>query len=116
MKKTIIALICSILFITSLRAQPEKIPYLGDKPGTFEILSRTNYSTYLKFTPTEMAANMERIKELVSIVRKDPVLADIKGFMGRARIYDIRNISLFILRKAKKLPKSDSFFAIKEKI
>lgn len=89
MKKTIIALICSILFITSLRAQPEKIPYLGDKPGTFEILSRTNYSTYLKFTPTEMAANMEQIKELVSIVRQNPVLADIKGFMGRARIYDI---------------------------
>jgi len=70
-------------------AQPEKIPYLGDKPGTFEILSRTDYSYNLKFTSAEMTANLERIKELVSIVRQDPVLTDIKGFMGRARIYDI---------------------------
>ncbi len=81
------------LFLGSLVAQSEKIPYLGDKPGTFEILARTNYSTYVKFTPAEMTANMERIKELVSIVRQDPVLADIKGFMGRARIYDISGTS-----------------------
>ena len=78
-----------IFIVTSLCAQPEKIPYLGDKPGTFEILSRTDYSHKLKFTPAEMAANMERIRELVSIVRQDPVLTDIKGFMGRSRIYDI---------------------------
>ena len=91
MKKIFISLIYLTLFTTLLSAQPEKIPYLGDKPGTFEILSRTNYSMYIKFTQAEMAANMERIKELVSIVRQDPVLADIKGFMGRARIYDISN-------------------------
>ena len=91
MKKIAYSLICYTILITSLRAQPVKIPYLGDKPGTFEILSRTNYSMYIKFTPAEMAANMERIKELVSIVRQDPVLAEIKGFMGRARIYDISN-------------------------
>lgn len=89
MKKIVFSLICFTLLITSLSAQPEKIPYLGNKPGTFEILSRTNYSYKLKFTPAEMAANLEHIKELVSIVRQDPVLADIKGFMGRARIYDI---------------------------
>jgi hypothetical protein len=91
MRKTVFTLIISILVIASLQAQPEKIPYLGDKPGTFEILSRTDYSMYQKFTPAEMAANMERIKELVSIVRQNPVLAEIKGFMGRARIYDISN-------------------------
>lgn len=91
MKKIAYSLICYSILITSLRSQPVKIPYLGDKPGTFEILSRTNYSMYQKFTPAEMAANMERIKELVSIVRQDPVLADVKGFMGRARIYDISN-------------------------
>lgn len=89
MKTKLSILIFFTLLVTSLRAQPEKIPYLGDKPGTFEILSRTDYSMSQKFTPAEMAANMERIKELVSIVRQDPVLADIKGFMGRARIYDI---------------------------
>ncbi len=82
----------TVLFILPLAiiavAQKE-LPHMGDKPGTFEILSRTNYSLYQKFTPAEMAANMERIKELVSIVRQDSVLAEIKGFMGRARIYDI---------------------------
>ena len=91
MKKTFSILIFIYFFTGSLSAQPEKIPYLGDKPGTFEILTRTNYSMYQKFTPAEMSASMERIKELVSIVRQNPVLADIKGFMGRARIYDISN-------------------------
>jgi hypothetical protein len=91
MKKIIYSIAYCIVLVTSLCAQPVKIPYLGDKPGTFEILARTNYSMYQKFTPAEMAANMERIKELVAIVRQDPVLADIKGFMGRARIYDISN-------------------------
>ena len=90
MRKLIVVLTALLLNI-SLSAQPEKIPYLGDKPGTFEILTRTNYSMYQKFTPAEMTANMERIKEMVAIFRQDPVLADIKGFMGRARIYDISN-------------------------
>lgn len=89
MKKIIILLIFFTLLIATLYAQPEKIPYLGDNPGTFEILARTDYSLYQSFTKAEMTANLERIKELVSIVRQDPVLADIKGFMGRARIYDI---------------------------
>ena len=87
--KKLIALLPFLLLNISLVAQPEKIPFLGDKPGTFEILSRTDYSYRLKFTPAEMAANLEHIKELVSIVRQDPVLTEIKGFMGRARIYDI---------------------------
>jgi hypothetical protein len=91
MKKAFLLLILFKFLTASSFAQPEKIPYLGDKPGAFEILARTNYSMYQKFTPAEMAANMERIKELVAIVRQDPVLADIKGFMGRARIYDISN-------------------------
>lgn len=93
MKTNYFLLICFTFLITSLYGQTEKIPYLGDKPGTFDILSRTDYSSYQKFTPAEMAANMERIKQLVSIVRQDPVLADLKGFMGRARIYDISGTS-----------------------
>lgn len=72
-------------------AQNQMQPSLADKPGTFEILSRTDYSIYQKFTPAEMAANLENIKKLVAIVRENPVLADVKGFMGRARIYDISN-------------------------
>lgn len=86
--KSIVILICWLVTLKGF-AQPEKIPYLGDRPGTFEILSRTDYSYKLKFTPAEMAANLQHIRELVALVRQDPVLADIKGFMGRARIYDI---------------------------
>lgn len=93
MKKAVCSLAIAIFILTYLQAQPVKIPYLGDKPGTFEILSRTDYSMYQKFTSTEMAANMENIKSLVAIVRENPVLADIKGFMGRARIYDISGTS-----------------------
>lgn len=89
MKKTVITLMAIILLPALIQAQPEKLPVLGDKPGTFEILSRTNYSMYQKFITAEMAANMENLKKLVAIVRENPVLADIKGFMGRARIYDI---------------------------
>ena len=91
MRKTIILSIFISLIAASLCAQPEKIPYLGDKPGTFEILSRTDYSMYQKFTSAEMAANLENLKKLVAIVRENPVLTDLKGFMGRARIYDISN-------------------------
>jgi hypothetical protein len=91
MKRTIASLIYCTILVATLQAQPEKIPFLGDKPGTFEILSRIDYSLYQSFSKAEMTANMERIKELVSIVRQDPVLADPKGFMGRARIYDISN-------------------------
>ncbi len=85
MKKAVCLLTIIIFLITSLNAQPEKIPYLGDKPGTFEILSRTDYSYKLKFTPAEMAANLERIKELVSIVRQDPVLTDIQRIYGQGK-------------------------------
>lgn len=61
---------------------------LSKRAGTFEILSRTDYSMQeCGFTKTEMAANLEKIKELVAIMRKNPVLSDIRGFNGRARIY-----------------------------
>jgi len=61
---------------------------LSKRPGTFEILSRTNYAMpECGFTKADMSANFERIKELVATVRKNPVLSDIRGFNGRARIY-----------------------------
>jgi hypothetical protein len=63
---------------------------LAKRPGTFEILSRTNYAMpECGFTKADMTANLERIKELVSVVRQNPVLSDIKGFNGRARIYNM---------------------------
>lgn len=71
----------------SLRAQ---LPLVTDKPGTFEILSRTDYTMpQCGFTKAEVEANLLKIKDLVAAVRKNPVLGDIKGFNGRARIHTI---------------------------
>jgi hypothetical protein len=61
---------------------------LTQRQGTFEILSRTDYAMpECGFTKAEMTANLERIKEVVAVVRLNPVLADIKGFNGRARLH-----------------------------
>lgn len=68
----------------------QELPLVLDKPGTFEILSRTDYvSPECGFTKAEITANLERIKAVVTSVRKNPVLSDIKGFDGRARIYEV---------------------------
>lgn len=63
---------------------------LAEKPGTFEVLGRKDYTApECGFSATEVTANLDRIKELVNIIRLNPVLADIKGFNGRARIYNV---------------------------
>lgn len=89
MKFCILSMLLVLFGFLRTDAQPEKIPYLGDRPGIFEILNRTDYSSNLTFTKADLTANMERIKEPVAIVRQNPVLYDIRGFMGRARVYDI---------------------------
>lgn len=61
-----------------------------EKPGTFKILSRTNYTALdCGFTKAELTANLQRISDLVSVVRQNPVLSDIRGFEGMARIYNV---------------------------
>lgn len=61
---------------------------LAERPGTFEILSRTDYTVpECGFTKADVTANLERIKDVISVIRQNPVLNDIKGFNGRARIH-----------------------------
>ena len=68
----------------------QELPLVLDKQGTFEILSRTDYTMPdFGFAKAEMTANLQRIKELVNVIRKNPVLTEMKGFDGRARIYTI---------------------------
>lgn len=77
-----------VLLASSICAQ--ELPLITDKPGTFEILGRTDYAfTDCEFTRSELTANLQKIKELVNTVRKNPVLSDIRGFDGRARIYSV---------------------------
>lgn len=82
--RTVWALFCFVPLITVAQENSG----LDSRPGTFEILSRTDYtSPECGFTKAEMTANMERIKEVVAVIRQNPVLADIKGFNGRARLH-----------------------------
>jgi len=73
---------------TTLYAQ--ELPLVLEKPGTFEILSRTDYTMPdCGFSKAEVEANLQRIKDLVTAVRQNPILSDIKGYNGRARIHTI---------------------------
>ncbi len=74
----------------SLSLTAQELPLLTEKQGTFQILSRTDYVGYdCGFTKAEVAANLQRITDLVTFVRQNPVLTDLKGFEGRARIYNL---------------------------
>jgi hypothetical protein len=91
MKKPVTMLILFIACTIALFAQ--KQPPRFDKPGTFTILSRTNYTlAECGFTRTEMTDNLQKITELINTIRKNNlVLSDIVGFEGRARIYNTIN-------------------------
>ena len=74
----------------SLSLTAQELPLLTDKQGTFKILSRTDYVGYdCGYTKAEVTANLQRITDLVTVVRQNPVLTDLKGFEGRARIYNL---------------------------
>lgn len=87
MKKRFVA-VTILLVELSFILVAQELPLILDKPGTFEILSRTDYAgSGCSFTKAEMTANLQKITELVAIVRKNQVLSEMKGFDGRARIY-----------------------------
>ncbi|QQS52159.1 MAG: hypothetical protein IPM71_05345 [Bacteroidota bacterium] len=80
----------AILVFTILvyRSNAQELPLVLEKQGTFEILNRTDYvGSDCSFTKAEMTANLQKINELVAIIRKNQVLSETKGFDGRARIY-----------------------------
>jgi len=88
MKKSLAMFIMAMAFHCMAFAQ--ELPLILDKQGTFEILSRTDYTMpYFGFTKPEITANLQKIVDLVNIIRKNPVLTEMKGFDGRARIYTI---------------------------
>ncbi len=87
-KKIAICLVFATGLLPGLIAQESSL--VRDKPGTFTILSRTNYVGYdCGFTKSEITTNLERITDVVSVIRQNPVLSDIRGFEGRARIYNL---------------------------
>ncbi len=71
-------------------AMSKELPLLTDKPGTFEFLGRTDYTDHkCGFTRAEINDNLKEIGAVVTTMRKNPVLSDMNGFDGRARIYNM---------------------------
>jgi hypothetical protein len=86
--KTKLVILLILAFWQHSKAQ--ELPLILDKQGTFEILSRTDYTMPgFGFTKVEITANLQKIVELVNTIRKNPVLTAMKGFDGRARIYTV---------------------------
>ena len=87
MTKTAFSLLCRTLLISPMPARAQNPPSPAEKPGVLEILSRADYVTPGSgFIKADLAADLQRIVDLVGLIRQNPVLADIKGFLGRARI------------------------------
>lgn len=83
-------LILQSLLLVPRRLSSAELPLVLDRPGTFQILSRTDYTLPdCGFTRAEMAEGLKEIIAVVNVIRKNPVLTDMKGFEGRARIYNV---------------------------
>jgi hypothetical protein len=88
--KTNLALALVLLAGLSLSLTAQELPLLTEKQGTFQILSRSDYVGYdCGYTKADVTANLQRITDLVTVVRQNPVLTDLKGYDGRARIYNV---------------------------
>ena len=84
---SLISIILLIAFQSVVFAQ--ELPLLLEKTGSFEVLNRTDYAASdCNFTKADITSNLQRINEMVNIVRKNQVLSTMKGFDGRARIYN----------------------------
>ncbi len=81
--------IFAIALFTCLSLSKE-LPLLLDRQGTFQMLSRTDFTLpKCGYTTADMTENLKEITALVNTVRQNPVLAELKGFEGRARIYNV---------------------------
>ncbi len=88
MKIFLLLMVLSLVQAAGLVAQ--ELPLILDKQGSFEILSRTDYTMPgFGFTKTEIIANLKEINSLIGTVRQNEVLTEMRGFDGRARIYTV---------------------------
>jgi hypothetical protein len=88
-KKNFGFLLWGVFMLLSLILSAQELPLILNKQGTFEILKRTDYaSSECGFSKAEMNINLQKINDLVAIVQRNHVLNELKGFDGRARIYN----------------------------
>lgn len=77
-------------FLTIHISTAQELPLVPDKSGSFEIVKRTDYvPAGFGFTKAEIVGNLAKISEVVELIKQNPVLAGMKGFNGRARIYNV---------------------------
>jgi hypothetical protein len=89
MKNKSVYVIAFVLIFACLSISKE-FPLILDKQGTFQMLSRTDFTLpNCGYTKAEMAENLKEITALVEVMRKHPVLAEPKGFESKARIYNV---------------------------
>lgn len=94
-KKGITVLVSLLLGILAaeLPCSAQFDPQLRDKRGAFEILRRTDFAdAKAGFTASDNQAALQRIEQVVATLRLNPVLSDIKGFNGRARIHGMTQV------------------------
>lgn len=90
MKTRTVLAVSLILCLSTFKTMCQELPQLTEKQGTFQILSRVDYAnSSCGFSKSEMTVNLQKITDLVKTVRQNPVLSDIRGFEGRARIYNV---------------------------
>ncbi|HOD14891.1 MAG TPA: hypothetical protein PLA65_01500 [Spirochaetota bacterium] len=93
MKQKTIMPLAAIIAVTLMFPHPahsKECPLLPEKQGTFEFLTRTDYAWYqCGFTKAEVNDNLKELAALVATVRKNPVLAGLKGFDARVQLYTI---------------------------
>ena len=83
-------LLLGLLLVQTKGLFAQELPLILDKQGTFEILSRTDYTMPgFGFPRAEITANLKEINNLISTVRQNGVLTEMMGFVGRARIYTV---------------------------
>jgi len=86
--KKIILLLLAVASTHLSTGQSKELPLIHDRQGSFEFMSRTDYAgSGCNFTEAEISGNLGKIAALIAVVRKNRVLAELKGFDGRARIY-----------------------------
>lgn len=83
-------LLASLAVLLAGLSISKELPLILDKQGAFHMLSRTDFSSpNCGYTKAEMAENLKELTALVEVMRKNPVLAELKGFESNARIYNI---------------------------
>ena len=83
-------LLIPVLFFSTVSNAQKELPLLTEKPGSFEFISRTDYNRpECGFTKSEVTEHLKEISALANAVRRNPVLAENKGFDARVRVYNI---------------------------